>query len=263
MRSSSTPAPRADRALVVLATYNECDNLEQVLTRIWDSADVDVLVVDDNSPDGTGRLADQLARREPRLSVLHRPEKGGLAGAQLLGFAQAINRGYEWVIQMDADLSHPPEALREVLRASEDADVVVGSRRVRGGRIVGRSHWRNVLTRGACVYTRALLRLPVRDCTAGFRAMRVTTLRGVDPDLVRCRGYGFIIETNYALNAVGARFAEVPIEFADRAAGSSKLTTRILVEAFAVVLRLRMGLIAPAVSANSTPATVYGPRPAA
>jgi dolichol-phosphate mannosyltransferase len=250
------------RSLVVVATYNERGNLAGLLERIWGSADVDVLVVDDSSPDGTGDFAESLARTEPRLTVLHRPEKAGLAGAQLLGFEHGIRRGYRCVIQMDADLSHPPEALPAVLRASLDADVVVGSRRVRGGRIEGRSAWRNVLTRAACFYTRALLRIPVRDCTAGFRCMRVAALRRVDPELVRCKGYGFIIETNFALSVTGARFAEVPIVFVDREAGGSKLTLGILLEALAVVLRLRLGFIAPAVSPAVPAPPVYETRPA-
>jgi len=256
-RAGSLPAPAGapttaahGRALVVVATYNESENLPNLLARVWRSADVDVLIVDDNSPDGTGQLADAMARVDHRLTVLHRPAKAGLAGAQLSGFAHAIRCGYDVVIQMDADLSHPPEVLPRMLRASRHADVVIGSRRVPGGDIVGRSHWRNLLTRAAGTYTRSVLRLPVRDCTAGFRCIRVSALARMDSDRVTCQGYGFIIETNFALSRMGARFVEVPIVFPDRVAGTSKLSMSIMFEALAVVARLRMRLTAPALLAG-------------
>ena len=245
-----TPVPptsdRSDapgRALVVLATYNEAENLPVVLKRTWAAADVDVLVVDDGSPDGTGSIADRMASMEPRLTVVHRPGKLGLASALFLGYRHALERGYELVVEMDADLSHPPEDLPALLAACASADVSIGSRRVPGGRVVGRPAWRVALTAGACMWARFVLGLPMRDCTSGYRCMRADAVRAIDTARIRSSGYGFLIELDWAITCAGQRVVEVPITFHDRAHGASKMRIGMIPEAMLMVVKLRLGLV--------------------
>ena len=235
------------KALVVLATYNERENLPIVLERIWAATDIDVLVVDDNSPDGTGLVADRIAGREPRLQVIHREGKAGLASALFRGYAHAFERGYELAIEMDADLSHPPEALPALIAACASADVAIGSRRVPGGRVVGRPAWRIALTAGACVWARSVLGLPMHDCTSGYRCMRTEALRVMDFSRIRSSGYGFLIELDWAIKRAGQRVVEIPITFNDRAHGLSKMRIGMIPEAMIMVLKLRFGLVRAAV----------------
>ncbi len=235
--------PGARNALVVLATYNERENLPVVLERIWSTLDIDVLVVDDNSPDGTGELADRIAAGEPRLAVLHRPGKAGLATALFAGYDHALERGYELAVEMDADLSHPPEDLPALVAACDRADVAIGSRRVRGGRVVGRPAWRIALTAGACIWARTVLGLPMHDCTSGYRCMRTDALRRIDFSRVRSSGYGFLIELDWAIKRAGQRVVEIPITFNDRAHGLSKMRIGMIPEAMIMVLKLRTGLV--------------------
>ncbi len=240
------PLPDPDggrKALVVLATYNERDNLPIVLQRIWSAIDIDVVVVDDNSPDGTGELADRIATAEPRLAVIHRAGKAGLASALFAGYEHAFERGYALAIEMDADLSHPPEDLPALVAACDRADVAIGSRRVKGGRVVGRPAWRILLTAGACVWARAVLGLPMRDCTSGFRCIRTDALRVIDFARIRSNGYGFLIELDWAIKRAGQRVVEIPITFNDRAHGLSKMRVGMIPEAMLMVLKLRFGLV--------------------
>ncbi|MBJ7593885.1 MAG: polyprenol monophosphomannose synthase [Candidatus Dormibacteraeota bacterium] len=234
-------------ALVVLATYNERGNLPIVLERIWAATDIDVLVVDDNSPDGTGAVADRIADREPRLQVIHRAGKAGLASALFRGYAHAFEHGYELAIEMDADLSHPPEALPALIAACATADVAIGSRRVPGGRVVGRPVWRVALTASACIWARAVLGLPMHDCTSGYRCMRTEALRVMDFSRIRSSGYGFLIELDWAIKRAGQRVVEIPITFNDRAHGLSKMRIGMIPEAMIMVLKLRLRLVPAAV----------------
>ncbi|HSP65969.1 MAG TPA: polyprenol monophosphomannose synthase [Candidatus Deferrimicrobium sp.] len=250
---ASGPAPTGEhrgRALVVLATYNERDNLRLVLERIWAAIDIDVLVVDDNSPDGTGELADRVAAEEPRLAVIHRPGKAGLASALFAGYAHAFERGYDLAIEMDADLSHPPEDLPSLVAACGNADVAIGSRRVRGGQVVGRPAWRIALTAGACIWARTVLGLPMHDCTSGYRCIRTDALRVIDFSRVRSSGYGFLIELDWAIKRAGQRVVEIPITFNDRAHGQSKMRIGMIPEAMIMVLKLRLGLVPAALLAR-------------
>jgi dolichol-phosphate mannosyltransferase len=250
---------RARRALVVLATYNERENLPIVLRRTWAAIDIDVVVVDDNSPDGTGEVADAIAATEPRLTVLHRAGKAGLASALFAGYAHAFERGYELAIEMDADLSHPPEDLPALVAACADADAAIGSRRIPGGRVVGRPAWRIALTAGACIWARTVLGLPMHDCTSGYRCIRTEALRALDFGRIRSSGYGFLIELDWAMKRAGQRVVEIPITFNDRANGLSKMRIGMIPEAMLMVLKLRFGLVKPAVLEQAaTPAGRLG-----
>lgn len=240
-------ARQTRRALVVLATYNERENLPIVLQRIWAATDIDVLVVDDNSPDGTGAVADRIASMEPRLQVIHRQGKAGLASALFAGYAHAFEHGYQLAIEMDADLSHPPEDLPALIAACDRADVAIGSRRVPGGSVVGRPAWRIALTAGACIWARTVLGLPMHDCTSGYRCIRTDALRVMDFSRIRSSGYGFLIELDWAIKRAGQRVVEVPITFNDRAHGLSKMRIGMIPEAMIMVLKLRFGLVPAAV----------------
>lgn len=237
---------RAD-TLVVVATYNERENIRRLIGRVLGAAPVDLLVIDDASPDGTGELLEVIAAVEPRVTVHHRPAKMGVASAHVFGFQFAEDRGYDLMVEMDADFSHPPEDVPRLITGCAGADVAIGSRSVRGGRIMGRSWFRDALTRFGAGYARVILGLPVRDCTGGFRCTRRAAWHAIAWTDIRSHGYGFQLELNYAWTKAGIRFAEVPIVFRDRSAGASKMTMRILVEALLVVVRLRLGIIPVAV----------------
>ena len=235
---------RATRTLVMVATYNERANLERLVTRIWSAADVDILIIDDTSPDGTGDIADTIAARDPRLTVVHRAAKSGVASAHRLAFHHALDSGYARVVEMDADFSHPPEDLPRLIDAAGTTRVALGSRCVTGARIVGRARWRNLLTRAGGWYARAVLGLNVRDCTGGFRCSSVVALRHVDIDQLRSQGYGFQLELNWAWKHTGQRITELPIVFRDRTEGTSKMSSSILIESLVMVLKLRFGRVA-------------------
>jgi dolichol-phosphate mannosyltransferase len=236
--TTSPDAPR--RALVCLPTYNERDNVEPITAAILASApDVDVLVIDDSSPDGTGALADAIAAREPRVKVLHRPGKEGLGKAYLAGFAWALARDYGLVLEMDADFSHDPKYLPEMLRAARGADLVLGSRNVKGG---GTVHWgvgRKLLSRGGSFYARTILGIHVRDLTGGFKCFRREVLAAIDLGSVQCSGYAFQIELTYRALKKGFRVVEIPIVFEDRRVGQSKMSKRIVLEAMTKVWSIR------------------------
>ena len=224
------------RTLVVLPTYQEAGNIAEVLRRLRASVPAaDVLVVDDSSPDGTAELAKAVGIELGAVDVLVRPGKGGLGSAYRTGFAEGLARGYEVLVEMDSDLSHDPAALPALLRAVEEgADLVVGSRYVPGGSIPEWPWHRRALSRWGNRYAAAVLGLDVRDSTSGFRAYRATALAGIDLGSVRADGYGFQIEMTYRVAASG-RVVELPIEFADRERGTSKMSSRIIVEALVLV----------------------------
>jgi len=231
------------RTLIIIPTYNEGDNLVQLVDAILavDPAP-DILVVDDNSPDGTGKLAEALATRTPRVHVLHRAGKLGLGTAYVAGFHYALGHDYDYVVEMDADFSHRPEDLPHLLHAAETADVVIGSRNVPGGRAVNWSPVRHLISKGGSLYARLLLHLPIRDCTSGFKCLSCAALEALDLAALRSNGYAFQVEVNYACARAGMRFAEVPIVFPDRVNGTSKMSGSIVAEAALLVVRLRLGL---------------------
>jgi dolichol-phosphate mannosyltransferase len=228
-----------------LPTYNEAGNLERIVdataARLEASAPGDwgLLVVDDASPDGTGRLADRLAERHERVEVLHRPGKEGLGKAYLAGFAGALERGADRVIVMDADFSHDPAHRPAILEAAAENDLVLGSRYVEGGRIVDWPPLRRVLSRFGSVYARAVLGVGVRDLTSGFRCVRREVLETVEPSTLRAQGYVFNIELTYRALLAGYKVTEVPICFRDRTEGDSKMSLPIAIEALMLVPKLR------------------------
>jgi dolichol-phosphate mannosyltransferase len=232
----------AERALVVIPTYNEAPNLPNLIPRILQQDPrLEILVVDDNSQDGTGRLADELAGREPRVHVLHRPAKLGLGTAYLTGFRWALERGYDFVFEMDADFSHDPDHLPLFLKAITEADLVLGSRYL-GGKVtvvnwpIGRlmlSYWANV-------YARWITGLKIWDLTGGFKCFRRSVLEAIDMSQVRSNGYAFQIEMSVRAWRRGFRLTEIPIVFVDRTEGQSKMNRRIVREAIWMVPRLRL-----------------------
>ena len=238
----SDPAPGQRSALVCLPTYNERQNLASLVEEVLDTAPVDVLVIDDNSADGTGRVADLLAKKNPgRVFVLHRGRKLGLGTAYVDGFRWGLERGYRLLLEMDADFSHQPRYLPELLRAAETFDVVLGSRYVDGG---GTENWglvRQALSRGGSVYTRSILHLPVKDPTTGFKCFRREVLDAVDLATVTTTGYAFQIELTYRAWKLGFRIKEVPIVFFERENGRSKMSGDIVREAVTAVWKMRFG----------------------
>ncbi|WP_223291106.1 polyprenol monophosphomannose synthase [Streptomyces avicenniae] len=221
------------RVLVIVPTYNEADNLPPLLARLRAACPaVDVLVADDDSPDGTGKLADEIADADPHVHVLHRAGKEGLGAAYLAGFAWGLAAGYDVLVEMDGDASHQPEELPRLLTAlAGGADVALGSRWVPGGRIVHWPRYRELLSRGGSAYARALLGVPVRDVTGGFRAFRRHVLEGGLLDGVASQGYCFQVDLVHRAVLAGHRVAEVPITFVERTAGDSKMSRDIVVEA--------------------------------
>ncbi|MFI7442616.1 polyprenol monophosphomannose synthase [Nonomuraea indica] len=223
-----------DRVLVIVPTYNERDNLPLIVERLRAAVpEAHVLVADDASPDGTGAVADELAAADDHVHVLHRPGKQGLGAAYLAGFRWGLDKGYDVLVEMDADGSHQPEQLPELLRAvAGGADLAIGSRYVPGGKVVNWPASRQLLSRGANVYTRIMLGLGVRDATAGFRAYRAETLEKLDLSDVESEGYCFQVDLTLRTARQGLRVVEVPITFVERAVGTSKMSRRIMVEAF-------------------------------
>jgi dolichol-phosphate mannosyltransferase len=236
------PAPSdrpVGRVLVVIPTFQEAGNIERVLWRVRSAVpDAMVLVVDDNSPDGTADLAEMTGAELGSVAVLRRSAKTGLGGAYRAGFAWGLEQGFDVLVEMDADLSHDPASLPALLSAVESgADLSIGSRYVPGGKIPRWSWHRRLLSRWGNRYAAMMLRMPVRDATAGFRAYRAHALRGIELDTVRADGYGFQIEMAYRVSRGGGRIVEVPISFADREVGESKMSSRIVVEALTMVTR--------------------------
>ncbi len=239
------------RAIAIIPTYNECENLGPLVAAVL-KADpaLDILVVDDNSPDGTGALADELARHSDRVRVLHRPGKAGLGAAYLAGFAYALDRDYQCILEMDADFSHDPADLPRLLAPvrAGGADLVLGSRWAPGGSTRGWPLHRRIISRGGSWYARTILGVPVRDLTGGFKCFHRRVLGRLDLSAVRTSGYGFQIELTYRALQAGSRVLEVPIVFSERRCGQSKMSGRIAAEALAMVWRLRLDRPAPRVA---------------
>ncbi len=234
-----------DKALVIIPTYNEARNLQQILPLVLEQDErIEVLIVDDNSPDGTGRLADEVAAGEPRVHVLHREGKLGLGTAYRAGFRWALDRDYEFVFEMDADFSHDPKHLPEFLQAAADADLVLGSRYLDGRVTV--VNWpmpRLLLSYCANIYARVITGLKVCDSTGGFKCYRRRVLEAIDLEAVHSNGYAFQIEMSLRAARKGFRIKEIPIVFVDRTEGESKMSGAIIREAVWMVWRLRLQAI--------------------
>jgi dolichol-phosphate mannosyltransferase len=247
----------AHGSLIVLPTYNERDNIEPIVAAILtQSPDLEVLVVDDNSPDGTGNIVDALAASNPRVHALHRSGKLGLGTAYIAGFEWALARDYAYIFEMDADFSHDPAdlvRLREPLIRGE-ADATVGSRWVAGGGTRNWSFLRTFISRGGSLYSRLILGMPVHDLTSGFKCFSRHVLERLDLPTVHSNGYAFQVEMNYRCYLRGFRVKEVPITFVDRRVGKSKMGSHIVTEAMQVVLRLRLQHVLEGSRGQSTPA---------
>ena len=230
--------------LIIIPTYNEKENLGPLLEAIYEiRPDIHVLVVDDNSPDGTGQLLAEWAEApqyEGRLFLLRRAGKLGLGTAYIAGFRWALARSYRRILEMDADFSHNPRYLPELLAAAEEADLVLGSRYVPGGGVKNWGFWRRFLSRGGSLYARVLLGLPYQDLTGGFKCFRREVLETLDLGAVRSNGYSFHIELTYRAHCKGFKIKEVPIIFEDREVGKSKMSKNIFLEAVLMVWKLRM-----------------------
>jgi dolichol-phosphate mannosyltransferase len=231
------------RTCVCLPTYNERENLEpmlRALANVLGSGDR-VLVIDDNSPDGTGDIADRLARELAIVEVLHRERKEGLGAAYIAGFQWALEHEAELVLEMDCDFSHDPADVPRLIEAAADADLVLGSRYVPGGGTRDWSPIRRAISTGGSFYARTLLRIPIRDVTGGFKCYRRAVIETIEPDTISARGYAFQIETTYRALRAGFRVVEIPILFADREVGGSKMGKRIVLEAFWKVPLMKLG----------------------
>lgn len=231
--------------LVVIPTYNEKDNVREITRAILGARpQTDILFVDDNSPDGTGRLLDEIAASEPRVHAMHREGKQGLGRAYIAGFKWALERHYEFVFEMDADFSHDPRAVPSIREAAEQADLVLGSRYIGGIRVINWPLNRLILSRGAGLYVHLITGLPFTDPTGGFKCFRRAVLEAINLDRIRSNGYSFQIEMTHTAWMLGFRIAEVPITFEERRAGSSKMSKDIVREALWMVwkLLLRCGL---------------------
>ena len=228
----SEPTAALGRILVIIPTYDEVENLRPIVERVRTSVpDAHILVADDNSPDGTGKLADELAAADDHVHVLHRLGKEGLGAAYLAGFAWGIDAGYDVLVEMDADGSHQPEQLPDLLAALVDADLVLGSRWVKGGRVVNWPKSRKLLSRGGNLWARIALGIPLRDATGGYRAFRRETLLGLGLNNVASAGYCFQVDLAWRGLKAGYRVVEVPIVFVERERGDSKMSRKIVVEA--------------------------------
>ena len=235
----------AERALVVVPTYNEAKNLPFIVPQVLTQDQrLEVLVVDDNSPDGTGALADEMAAADPRVHVIHRPEKNGLGKAYIAGFRWALERDYQFVFEMDADFSHDPRFLTIFLDAIKDADLVIGSRYKTGVNVINWPMSRLLLSIGANQYARWITGLPIEDSTGGFKCFRRQVLEAIDLDRVRSNGYSFQIEMSFRAWKKGFRLVEIPIVFTDRVEGQSKMNKRIVREAIWMVWWLRVKSLA-------------------
>lgn len=227
-------------ALVCIPTYNERENLATIVEEVLHVAPVDVLIIDDNSPDGTGQVADLIAEKEPRVHVLHRPGKQGLGRAYIAGFKWALERPYKYIFEMDADFSHQPRYLPEFLRAIERYDLVLGSRYVEGGGTENWSPSRKLISQGGSLYARTILGVPVRDLTGGFKCFRREVLEAIDLETIQSTGYAFQIELTYRAYKQGFRVKEIPILFYERNAGKSKMDRKIFLEAVRKVWTIRL-----------------------
>jgi len=229
------------RALIIIPTYNEIENLETMVSAIQALDDAfDILIVDDNSPDGTGEIADRLAETQPDIHVLHRPGKMGLGTAYVQGFRWAVERGYDYAFEMDCDFSHHPRYLPTFLTEIASADLVIGSRYIPGGDTPDWGILRKLISRGGNTFARFMLRLKTHDCTGGFRCYRRDMLQQVPWDEIQLQGYGFQVGSVFYVENLGGRVAEFPIVFQDRRVGKSKMSYKIILEAFVYVTRVAL-----------------------
>jgi len=246
-----TGKTRTMRTLIIIPTYNELENLPPLLKDIFSNApETDILIVDDHSPDGTGELADRLSAEDSRIHVMHRAGKLGLGTAYIAGFKYAIEQGYDAVFEMDADFSHDPRYLPDFLKQIEQADLVIGSRYIPGGSTPNWSLLRRFISGGGNIFARAVLWLPIHDCTAGFRCYRRHVLESIGLDTVKSQGYGFQVEMAYRVHKHGFRIVETPIVFVDRRVGKSKMSRAIFLEGFLYVLRARFSKLPPMAQAD-------------
>jgi dolichol-phosphate mannosyltransferase len=231
-------------ALVIIPTYNERENVEAISSAVLAAESrADVLIVDDNSPDGTGEIADGLAAKNDRIQVLHRAKKEGLGRAYLHAFAWGLERGYEYLIEMDADFSHDPKYLKTMLDEAEGGhDLVIGSRYVSGGGTVNWGPARKLISQGGSLYARTILGVGIRDLTAGFMCFRRAVLQAIDLNAVKSTGYAFQIELKYRALKAGFRVKEIPIVFEDRRVGKSKMNRKIMIEALGMVWKLKLSV---------------------
>ncbi|GAC1568073.1 MAG: polyprenol monophosphomannose synthase [Ktedonobacteraceae bacterium] len=228
------------KTLIIIPTYNEYDNLRPLLEQIATYAPAsDILIVDDNSPDGTGKLADEIQAENTRLNVLHRAGKLGLGTAYIAGFKYAVEHQYDAAFEMDADFSHDPRYLPDFLSKIEHADLVIGSRYVKGGGTPNWSLLRRFISGGGNIFARFMLGIPVHDCTAGYRCYRRSVLESIDLDTVESQGYAFQVELAYRVYKRGFKIVETPIIFLDRRVGKSKMSRTIFIEGFTWVIRAR------------------------
>ncbi|WP_431709292.1 polyprenol monophosphomannose synthase [Glutamicibacter uratoxydans] len=227
------------RVITIIPTYNELESLPITVGRLRQAVpEVDVLIADDNSPDGTGELADKLAADDPKIHVMHRKGKEGLGAAYIAGFRWALERDYDVIVEMDADGSHMPEQLPRLLEASaRGADLVIGSRWVKGGEVVNWPLSRKIISRCGSFYSRTLLGLPLKDITAGYRAFKRETLEAIDFDAIESRGYGFQVDMTFRVARLGKKIVEVPVTFVERELGVSKMSGNIVLEAMLNVTR--------------------------
>ena len=230
------------KTLIIIPTYNEYDNLRPLLQEIFSYAPAtDILIVDDNSPDGTGKLADELHAENPQVNVLHRAGKLGLGTAYIAGFKYAVEQEYDAAFEMDADFSHDPRYLPDFLSKIEDADLVIGSRYVQGGDTPNWSLLRRFVSGGGNIFARFMLGIPVHDCTAGYRCYRRAVLESIELDTIESQGYAFQVELAYRVYKQGFKIVETPIIFMDRRVGKSKMSRKIFLEGFTWVIRTRFG----------------------
>ncbi|MBL7190778.1 polyprenol monophosphomannose synthase [bacterium] len=229
------------KTLIIIPTYNERENIGALIPRILEQTDeVDVLVVDDNSPDGTGKIAAEISEKEPRVFLLQRPGKRGFGSAYCDGFRYALENGYDAVMEMDADFSHDPKEIPNFLKAAEDADLVQGSRYLNGVNVINWPLYRLLLSYFANLYTRIITGLNTKDSTGGFRLIRREALKSVDLRGIKSNGYSFQIELLYKIWLKGFKVVEIPIIFVDRVKGKSKMSKRIIYEAMFMVWKLRL-----------------------
>src|SRR3989441_2514378 len=228
------------KTLIIIPTYNELDNLRTLLQEIFSCVpNIDILIVDDNSPDGTGQLADEISGENPHVHVLHRAGKLGLGTAYIAGFKYAVAQNYDAAFEMDADFSHDPHYLPDFLKAIENADLVIGSRYIPGGNTPDWSPVRRFISGGGNIFARFMLGIPVHDCTAGYRCYRREVLENIDLDTIQSQGYAFQIELAYRVMKHGFKIVETPIVFKDRRVGKSKMSRKIVIEGFTYVLKAR------------------------
>lgn len=257
---SDQPADPTNMTIIVIPTYNELENLSRIVDRIRVALpDVDILVVDDNSPDGTGKLADELAQEHSCVSVLHRDAKAGLGAAYIAGFTEVLNRGYKFIGEMDADGSHQPEEFHRLQSALKDADLVIGARYIPGGSVVNWPWHRKALSVGGNQYIRLLLGTSISDATSGFRLFRAEALEAIHLDSVQSRGYVFQADMAFRCLQQGLRVVEVPITFVERERGESKMTTDVALDSLRRItkwgIRERRGQLAEWFNRRKNPGT--------